>query len=201
MKKIFGYARVSAKDQNEARQTEALKKMNVPVKNIYLDKLSGRNFNRPKYQTLRQRLDENSLLYLKSLDRLGRNYREILEEWRYITRVKGADIVVIDMPLLDTRRGKDLLGSFLSDVVLQVLSFVAENERDSIRQRQAEGIAAARKRGVRFGRPPKPLPEGFLAERAKWRRGEATLKKAAQNCGMALSTFYAKAKAGALDFQ
>ncbi len=201
MKKIFGYARVSAKDQNEARQTEALKKMNVPVKNIYLDKLSGRNFNRPKYQKLRQRLDENSLLYLKSLDRLGRNYREILEEWRYITRVKGADIVVIDMPLLDTRRGKDLLGSFLSDVVLQVLSFVAENERDSIRQRQAEGIAAARKRGVRFGRPPKPLPEGFLAERAKWRRGEATLKKAAQNCGMALSTFYAKAKAGALDFQ
>lgn len=201
MKKIFGYARVSAKDQNEARQTEALKKMNVPVKNIYLDKLSGRNFNRPKYQKLRRRLDENSLLYLKSLDRLGRNYREILEEWRYITRIKGADIVVIDMPLLDTRRGKDLLGSFLSDVVLQVLSFVAENERDSIRQRQAEGIAAARKRGVRFGRPPKPLPEGFLAERAKWRRGEATLKKAAQNCGMALSTFYAKAKAGALDFQ
>lgn len=201
MKKIFGYARVSAKDQNEARQTEALKKMNVPVKNIYLDKLSGRNFNRPKYQKLRQRLDENSLLYLKSLDRLGRNYREILEEWRYITRVKGADIVVIDMPLLDTRRGKDLLGSFLSDVVLQVLSFVAENERDSIRQRQAEGIAAARKRGVRFGRPPKPLPEGFLAERAKWRRGEATLKQAAQNCGMALSTFYVKAKDGAIDFQ
>lgn len=201
MKKIFGYARVSAKDQNEARQTEALKKMNVPVKNIYLDKLSGRNFNRPKYQKLRQRLDENSLLYLKSLDRLGRNYREILEEWRYITRVKGADIVVIDMPLLDTRRGKDLLGSFLSDVVLQVLSFVAENERDSIRQRQAEGIAAARKRGVRFGRPTKPLPEGFLVERAKWRRGEATLKQAAQNCGMALSTFYVKAKDGAIDFQ
>lgn len=201
MKKIFGYARVSAKDQNEARQTAAFKKMNVPVKNIYLDKLSGKNFNRPKYQKLRQRLDENSLLYLKSLDRLGRNYREILEEWRYITRVKGADIVVIDMPLLDTRRGKDLLGSFLSDVVLQVLSFVAENERDSIRQRQAEGIAAARKRGVRFGRPPKPLPEGFLAERVKWRRGEATLKQAAQNCGMALSTFYVKAKAGALDFQ
>lgn len=201
MKKIFGYARVSAKDQNEARQTAAFKKMNVPVKNIYLDKLSGKNFNRPKYQKLRQRLDENSLLYLKSLDRLGRNYREILEEWRYITRVKGADIVVIDMPLLDTRRGKDLLGSFLSDVVLQVLSFVAENERDSIRQRQVEGIAAARKRGVRFGRPPKPLPEGFLAERAKWRRGEATLKQAAQNCGMALSTFYVKAKDGALDFQ
>lgn len=201
MKKIFGYARVSTKDQNEARQTAALKEMNVPVKNIYLDRLSGKNFNRPKYQKLRQRLDENSLLYLKSLDRLGRNYREILEEWRYITRVKGADIVVIDMPLLDTRRDKDLLGSFLSDVVLQVLSFVAENERDSIRQRQAEGIAAARKCGVRFGRPPKPLPEGFLAERAKWRRGEATLKQAAQNCGMALSTFYIKAKAGALDFQ
>lgn len=201
MKKIFGYARVSTKDQNEARQTAAFKKMNVPIKNIYLDKLSGKNFNRPKYQKLRQRLDENSLLYLKSLDRLGRNYREILEEWRYITRVKGADIVVIDMPLLDTRRGKDLLGSFLSDVVLQVLSFVAENERDSIRQRQAEGVAAARKRGVRFGRPPKPLPEGFLAERAKWRRGETTLKQAAQNCGMALSTFYVKAKDGVLDFQ
>lgn len=201
MKKIFGYARVSAKDQNEARQTAAFKKMNVPAKNIYLDKLSGKNFNRPKYQKLRQRLDENSLLYLKSLDRLGRNYHEILEEWRYITRVKGADIVVIDMPLLDTRRGKDLLGSFLSDVVLQVLSFVAENERDSIRQRQAEGVAAAKKRGVRFGRPKKPLPNGFLAERAKWRRGETTLKQAAQNCGMALSTFYIKAKDSALDFQ
>lgn len=201
MKKIFGYARVSAKDQNEARQTAALKKMNVPVKNIYLDKLSGKNFNRPMYQKLRQRLDENSLLYLKSLDRLGRNYREILEEWRYITRVKGADIVVLDMPLLDTRRGKDLLGSFLSDVVLQILSFVAENERDSIRQRQAEGVAAARKRGVRFGRPPKPLPDGFFAECAKWRRGETTLERAAQNCGMALSTFYAKARDGALDFQ
>ena len=201
MKKIFGYVRVSAKDQNEARQMAALKQMNVPAKNIYLDRLSGKNFNRPMYQKLRQRLDENSLLYLKSLDRLGRNYCEILEEWRYITRVKGADIVVIDMPLLDTRRGKNLLGSFISDVVLQILSFVAENERDSIRQRQAEGVAAARKRGVRFGRPSKPLPNGFSVECAKWRRGETTLKQASQNCGMALSTFYAKVKDRTLDFQ
>ena len=157
----YGYVRVSTKDQNEDRQYIALRELCIPEENIFMDKQSGKDFVRPQYRRLVRRLKKDDLLYVKSIDRLGRNYTEILEQWRILTKEKGADIVVLDMPLLDTRRGKDLMGTFLSDIVLQVLSFVAENERSNIRQRQAEGIAAAKARGVRFGRPPLPLPENF----------------------------------------
>ena len=138
-----------------------MREVGVPDRNIYKDKQSGKDFDRPQYKKLLRKIKKDDLLYIKSIDRLGRNYTEILEQWRFLTKEKGIDIVVLDMPLLDTRRGKDLLGTFLSDIVLQVLSFVAENERTNIRQRQAEGIAAAKARGIRFGRPPKPLPDGF----------------------------------------
>ena len=153
MGNVYGYIRVSSKDQNEDRQVIALQELNIPKKNIFLDKQSGKDFARPQYQRLMKKLKKDDLLYVKSIDRLGRNYEEILEQWRVLTKQKEIDIVVLDMPLLDTRRGKDLMGTFLSDIVLQVLSFVAENERKNIRQRQAEGIAAAKARGVRFGRP------------------------------------------------
>ena len=155
--KSYGYIRVSSRDQNEDRQLIALTEVGVPQKNIYLDKQSGKDFNRPQYKKLLRKLKKDDLLFIKSIDRLGRNYVEILEQWRILTKEKGVDIVVLDMPLLDTRRGKDLMGTFLSDIVLQVLSFVAENERVNIRQRQAEGIAAAKARGVRFGRPRRAL--------------------------------------------
>ena len=158
---IYGYIRVSTREQNEDRQRLALAALPVPKENIYMDKQSGKDFERPQYRRLVRRLRRDDLLYVKSIDRLGRNYSEILEQWRMLTKEKGVDIAVLDMPLLDTRRGKDLMGTFLSDIVLQVLSFVAENERDNIRQRQAEGIAAAKARGVRFGRPPLPLPDNF----------------------------------------
>ena len=152
----YGYVRVSTKDQNENRQLEAMKQLEILKKNIYVEKISGKDFDRPIYQKLVKKLRPDDLLYIKSIDRLGRNYEEILEQWRILTKEKKVDIVVLDMPLLDTRRGKDLIGTFLSDIVLQVLSFVAENERSHIKQRQAEGIAIAKARGVRFGRPPKP---------------------------------------------
>ena len=194
-KKIYGYVRVSTREQNADRQMASMREMDVPEENIYLDRMSGKDFNRPRYQKLLRKLDSDSLLYIHSIDRLGRNYTEIQEEWRRITKRKGADIVVIDMPLLDTRRGKDLMGTFLSDIVLQVLSFVAENERSAIRQRQAEGIAEAKKKGTRFGRPRKPVPEGFRHQYQRWREGKTTLKEAAKACGMPLSTFYAKGKA------
>lgn len=166
---IYGYIRVSSRDQNEDRQLIALKEVGVVEKNIYLDKQSGKNFNRPQYKKLLRKLKKDDLLYIKSIDRLGRNYEEILQQWRMLTKEKGIDIVVLDMPLLDTRRGKDLMGTFLSDIVLQVLSFVAENERSNIRQRQAEGIAAAKAKGIRFGRPPKPLPENFHNCYQRWK--------------------------------
>ena len=150
---IYGYVRVSTQDQNEARQIAALRKMSVPEHNIFMDKQSGKDFNRSNYKKLVKKLKPDNLLYIKSIDRLGRNYQEIQEQWRMLTKEKRIDIVVLDMPLLDTRRGKDLMGTFLSDIVLQILSFVAENERVNIRQRQAEGIEAARSRGVQFGRP------------------------------------------------
>ena len=156
--KIYGYIRVSTREQNENRQVIALREVGVPERNVYIDKQSGKDFERPQYKKLLRKIKKDDLLYIKSIDRLGRNYAEILEQWRFLTKEKGIDIVVLDMPLLDTRRGKDLLGTFLSDIVLQVLSFVAENERTNIRQRQAEGIAAAKAKGIRFGRPPKPLP-------------------------------------------
>ena len=165
---IYGYIRVSTKEQNEDRQMIALREVGVPEKNIFMDKQSGKDFNRPQYRKLLRKLKKDDLLYIKSIDRLGRNYEEILQQWRYITKDKGIDIVVLDMPLLDTRRGKDLMGTFLSDIVLQVLSFVAENERTNIRQRQAEGIAAAKARGVRFGRPEKEIPDDFEEIVAAW---------------------------------
>ena len=163
-------------------------------KNIYADKQSGKDFNRPQYKRLLRKLKKDDLLYVKSIDRLGRNYEEILQQWRFLTKEKGGDIVVLDMPLLDTRRGKDLMGTFLSDIVLQVLSFVAENERTNIRQRQAEGIAAAKARGVRFGRPPRPLPESFHEAYQRWKRDEITGTEAAQECGMPLATFRYRAE-------
>ena len=189
----YGYVRVSTKDQNEDRQYIALRELCIPEENIFMDKQSGKDLVRPQYRRLVRRLKKDDLLYVKSIDRLGRNYTEILEQWRILTKEKGADIVVLDMPLLDTRRGKDLMGTFLSDIVLQVLSFVAENERSNIRQRQAEGIAAAKARGVRFGRPPLPLPENFQEVYRAWRGKQITLKQAAQACQMPEGTFYAKA--------
>ncbi len=191
---VYGYIRVSSKDQNEDRQLIALHEQDVPDKHIFLDKQSGKDFNRPQYKKLVRKLKKDDLLYIKSIDRLGRNYEEIQQQWRVLTKEKGADIVVLDMPLLDTRRGKDLMGTFLSDIVLQVLSFVAENERTNIKQRQAEGIAAAKARGVRFGRPPKPLPENFYEVHRAWRNKEIPLKQAAALCGMPEGTFYSKAR-------
>ena len=190
----YGYVRVSSRDQNEERQMIALKEANVPVGNIYLDKLSGKDFNRPMYQRLCKQVKQNDVLYIKSIDRLGRNYEEILEQWRILTREKKIDIVVLDMPLLDTRRGKDLMGTFLSDIVLQVLSFVAENERKNIKQRQKEGIAAAKERGVQFGRPKHDLPTNFDEVCEQWINREIIGKEAARLCEMPLSTFYRKAK-------
>ena len=186
---VYGYIRVSSKDQNEERQLIALGEVMVPAGNIYIDKRSGKDFERPQYKKLLRKLKKDDLLYIKSIDRLGRNYAEILEQWRVLTKEKGVDIVVLDMSLLDTRRGKDLMGTFLSDIVLQVLSFAAANERDNIRQRQAEGIAAAKARGVRFGRPPKPRPENYHTVYQKWKQGEMTGTAAAGACGIPLSTF------------
>lgn len=190
---IYGYIRVSTREQNEDRQRLALAALPVPEENIYMDKQSGKDFERPQYRRLVRRLRRDDLLYVKSIDRLGRNYSEILEQWRMLTKEKGVDIAVLDMPLLGTRRGKDLMGTFLSDIVLQVLSFVAENERDNIRQRQAEGIAAAKARGVRFGRPPLPLPDNFHMLHQAWRGQKITLRQAARACGMPTGTFYSKA--------
>ncbi len=195
MGNLYGYVRVSSREQNEDRQMIAMREMGVPEENIYMDKQSGKDFDRPEYRRLVRRLKKDDLLCVKSIDRLGRNYEEIQNQWRSITKEKGVDIVVLDMPLLDTRRGKDLVGTFLSDVVLQVLSFVAENERTTLRQRQAEGIAAAKARGVRFGRPPAPLPENFFAVCRRWRAKELSLEQAAAACGMPSSSFFYRAKA------
>ena len=180
MSNIYGYIRVSTREQNEERQLIALCEIAVPEKNIFMDKQSGKDFNRPQYKKLVKKLKPGDLLYIKSIDQLGRNYGEILEQWRILTKEKSVDIVVLDMPLLDTRRGKDQMGTFLSDIVLQVLSFVAENERTNIRQRQAEGIAAAKARGVKFGRPQIPLPENFHQVHRDWRGKKVTLKEAAE---------------------
>lgn len=190
---VYGYVRVSAKDQNEDRQIIAMREVGVSEKNIYMDKQSGKDFKRKQYKRLVRRMKKDDLLYIKSIDRLGRNYEEIIKQWRYLTKEKRIDIIVLDMPLLDTRRGKDLMGTFLSDIVLQVLSFVAENERSNIRQRQAEGIAAAKARGVKFGRPPKPLPENFHTIYQRWRNGKITGTKAAEECNMPITTFRYKA--------
>jgi DNA invertase Pin-like site-specific DNA recombinase len=194
MANIFGYIRVSSRDQNEDRQQVSFEELSIPEKNIFIDKQSGKDFDRPQYQKMVRRMKKDDLLYVKSIDRLGRNYGEILEQWRILTKEKGIDIVVLDMPLLDTRRGKDLMGTFLSDIVLQVLSFVAENERANIRQRQAEGIAVAKAKGVRFGRPPKPLPDNFYCVYHQWKNGEITGVTAARTCGMPMSTFRYRAE-------
>ena len=190
---IYGYMRVSSKEQNDDRQKIALTEMGVPENNIYMDKQSGKDFERTQYKRLLRKLNENSVLYIKSIDRLGRNYGELNEQWRIITKEKKADIVVIDMPLLDTRREKNLLGTFISDVVLALLSYVAENERTNIKQRQAEGIAAAKARGVKFGRPPLPIPENFYQMHKDWRAGKITIEEAAKACNMCPKTFYSKA--------
>ena len=187
---VYGYIRVSSKDQNTSRQLAAMNEFAVPSKNIFIDKQSGKDFHRPQYRRLVRKLRPGDLLYLKSIDRLGRNYGEILEQWRLLTKEKNVDIVVLDMPLLDTRRGKDLMGTFLSDIVLQVLSFVAENERSSIRQRQAEGIAAAKERGAHLGRPGTAYPADWDGVYTCWRSGELTAVAAMRELGLKRSTFY-----------
>ena len=190
----FGYCRVSSVAQHEDRQLIAMMELGIPEKNIYVDKQSGKDFNRPQYQKLLRKIGENSVIYIKSIDRLGRNYTEIQEQWRIITKEKKADIVVLDMPLLDTRRGKDLMGTFLSDIVLALLSYVADNERINIRQRQAEGIAAAKAKGVRFGRPPLPLPDNFYTVYDEWKAKKISLTEASKKCGLPKGTFYSKAR-------
>lgn len=195
MKHIYGYARVSTKEQNEDRQRIAFQEAGVKDKNIFLDKQSGKDFERPMYKRLISKIKPGDLLYIQSIDRLGRNYEEIQNQWKILTKEKLIDIVVMDMPILDTRRGKDLMGTFLSDIVLQVLSFVAENERNNIKSRQAEGIAAAKKRGVRFGRPTVLVPENFSLVYQEWETGKITGTEAALRCQMPTSTFRYKAKA------
>lgn len=195
MSHIYGYIRVSSRDQNEDRQLLAIQQLSIAQENIFIDKQSGKDFQRPQYKKLVRKLKKDDVLYIKSIDRLGRNYAEILEQWRILTKSKGIDIVVLDMPLLDTRRGKDLMGTFLSDIVLQVLSFVAENERENIRQRQAEGIAAAKARGVRFGRPEKELPDNFQALVQAWEREQLPLSEVLALCQISQSTFYRRCRA------
>ena len=184
---IYGYIRVSSIDQNENRQLLAMHEKQIPAKNLYIDKQSGKDFERPNYKKLVKKLKPGDLLYILSIDRLGRNYKEIQEQWRILTKEKEIDICVIDMPLLDTRNGKDLIGTFIADLVLQILSFVAHSERENIRKRQAEGIAAAKNRGVKFGRPERPLPDNFNQVH------QMTLQQAANACEMPVGTFYAKA--------
>ena len=190
---IYGYIRVSSIDQNENRQLLAMHEKQIPAKNLYIDKQSGKDFERPNYKKLVKKLKPGDLLYILSIDRLGRNYKEIQEQWRILTKEKEIDICVIDMPLLDTRNGKDLIGTFIADLVLQILSFVAHSERENIRKRQAEGIAAAKNRGVKFGRPERPLPDNFNQVHQDWHNKKMTLQQAANACEMPVGTFYAKA--------
>ena len=190
MNNMYGYVRVSSMEQNEDRQMIALKKAGIPDSHIFMDKQSGKDFHRVNYEKLVSRLQEGDLLYIMSIDRLGRNYAEIQNQWRMLTKEIGIDICVIDMPLLDTRNGKDLMGTFIADLVLQILSFVAENERENIRKRQQQGIIAAKARGVRFGRPETPTPNDFGEIVKKWEKGYITVDAAIQKCGMSQATFY-----------
>jgi DNA invertase Pin-like site-specific DNA recombinase len=190
MTNTFGYIRVSSTDQNEDRQLDALRGKAVPPRNIYMDKQSGKDFNRPQYRRMVRRLRRGDLLYILSIDRLGRNYEEIQRQWRMLTKEVGVDICVIDMPLLDTRSGKDLMGTFIADLVLQILSFVAQSERENIRKRQQQGIAAAKARGVRFGRPAVETPEDFGALVEAWERHERSFSDTIALCGMSEATFY-----------
>ena len=188
--KEYGYVRVSSPDQNEERQLIEMKNLGIPEERIYKDKQSGKDFDRPNYKRLVRKLKKGDLLYILSIDRLGRNYEEIQSQWRYLTRDKEVDIAVIDMPLLDTRRGKDLMGTFLADIVLQILSFVAQNERENIRKRQAQGIAAAKANGMKFGRPTLDMPKDFNSIVEKWESGVIRISEAAEKCGMSEATFY-----------
>lgn len=191
MSNTFGYIRVSSKDQNEARQLAALAEYHIPRSRLFIDKQSGKDFARPAYQKLLRRIKKSDVLFVKSIDRLGRNYDEILEQWRILTKKIGADVVILDMPLLDTRaRGEDLTGTFIADLVLQILSYVAQTERENIRQRQAEGIAAAKARGVKFGREKKPLPNGFRETVLKWREKEITCQQALEQLDVSRSYFF-----------
>ena len=191
---VYGYIRVSSVDQNGDRQIVALRGRGIPERNIFMDKQSGKDFDRPQYKRMVKKLKPGDLLCVLSIDRLGRNYEEIQDQWRRLTKEIGADISVIDMPLLDTRNGKDLMGTFIADLVLQILSFVAQNERENIRKRQAQGIAAAKARGVKFGRPPRPLPENYHSAYQRWKAGKITGTAAAKECGMPLSTFRYRAE-------
>lgn len=190
---IYGYIRVSSKDQNEDRQLSAMHGIGVKDEFIFIDKRSGKDFERPQYKKLLKKIKPGDLLMIQSIDRLGRNYEEVQNQWRILTKEKNADICVLDMPLLDTRQGKDLMGTFIANLVLQILSFAAQNEREYIRRRQAEGIAAAKARGVMFGRKPLPLPENFHEVHRAWRTKKLTLKEAAAACNMPVGTFYGKA--------
>lgn len=191
---MYGYARVSAKDQNEARQLIALKALGICRAHIFLDKQSGKDFHRPQYQRLMKRLRKGDTLVVKSIDRLGRSYSDIIEQWRILTKERQVDIVVLDMPLLDTRHGKDLMGTLIADIVLQLLSYVAQTEREFIKQRQAEGIAAARSRGVRFGPKPKARPEELNICLSLWKRGEISAREAARRLNVCHKTFLKWAK-------
>jgi len=188
--KEYAYIRVSTADQNEDRQLDAMTALNIPQSQIFIDKQSGKDFNRPLYQILTKKLKRGDLLYIKSIDRLGRNYEEIQNQWRILTKERGIDIAVIDMPLLDTRNGKDLVGTFLADIVLQILSFVAQNERETTRKRQAEGIKAARIRGVHMGRPVKKPPENFGVLAKQWERGELRTSDFMKLTGLKETTLY-----------
>lgn len=187
---IYGYVRVSSLDQNEDRQLIALQEIHVPTKNIYIDKQSGKDFNRPNYKKMIRKLKAGDLLYIHSIDRLGRNYEEIQNQWRFLTKEVGIDVCVLDMPLLDTRNGKDLMGTFIADLVLQILSFVAQNERENIKKRQAEGIAAAKAKGVKFGRPEKKVPTNFEKMIAEWEKKRLPLSEILRQCNMSEATFY-----------
>lgn len=196
---LYGYVRVSTAEQNVARQTIALHEQDVEDVNIFVDKQSGKDFDRPAYRTMLRKLKPGDVLIVKSIDRLGRNYDEILEQWRYITKKKQSDIVVLDMPLLDTRKGKDLIGTLISDIVLQLLSYVAQTEREFIRQRQAEGIAAAKERGVEFGRKPKQRPENFTDVKHRYFAGEISARQAGRELGVTHNTFISWTKESRCD--
>jgi len=188
--RVLGYARVSSKEQNTDRQIIALREAGVLPENIFEDKMSGKDFERPEYRRLLETVKSGDVIFVKSIDRLGRSYKDILEQWKVITKDKGVDLVILDMPLLDTRKGKDLMGTFLSDVVLALLSYVSENERKTILSRQAEGIAAAKARGVRFGRPVKTPPADFQNVVKRWESGKVKIDEVIEHCGMSESTFY-----------
>ena len=190
MTEIYGYVRVSSIDQNEERQLIAMQEKEVSADHIFIDKMSGKDFNRPEYRKLLDVLKENDLLYILSIDRLGRNYEEIQNQWRILTKEKKVDICVLDMPLLDTRQGKDLMGTFVADLVLHVLSFGAQNERENIRKRQEQGIAAARMRGVHLGRPVKTVPDNFGQMVKQWEKKQLSLESILRHCNMSEATFY-----------